>query len=104
MGKTLRTAQAVIRDMDNFLERSVNLYLTNINTLAKQFTPVRTGRAQRGWRVSRDFKLGRGGQIDNKVPYIGILDGAVTDNAGRRRGPIFEPAAQRALYMTRRSN
>jgi len=104
MGKTLRSAQAVIRDMDKFLEGSVSLYLKNINTLAKQLTPVRTGRAQRGWRITRDFKLGRGGQIENRVPYIAILDGAVRDNAGRTRGPIFEPAAQRAVYMTRRSN
>lgn len=104
MGKTLRSAKAVMSDMDKFLEGSVSLLLENINTQAKELTPVRTGRAQRGWRIARDFKFGRGATIENPVPYIGILDGAVKDNAGRKRGPIYAPAARKALYMTRRSN
>ena len=92
--KTLRSANAVIRDLNDSLERSVHTVVVKINTIAKDLTPVRTGRARRGWKLRDKFKLGRNRRtvIENRVPYIGILD---------RRVNIIKPAADRAVYTTR---
>lgn len=103
--KTLRSATAVQKDIRSFIERSVDLLTININELAQSLTPVRTGRARAGWKVIRKFKLGSERNIiENRVPYIGILDGVVPARGGKRRGPIIKPAVDRAVYMTRRSN
>jgi len=103
--KTLRSAAAVQQDIRTFFERSVEVLTININDVAKALTPVRTGRARAGWQLLRKFKLGSDRNIiENRVPYIGILDGVVPARGGKKRGPIVKPAVDRAVYMTRRSN
>ncbi len=92
--KVLRSAKAVNNSIGAWVERSVNLLAGVINTQAKTLTPVRTGRARRGWTVRDRFKLGRNARvIENLVPYIGILD---------RRINIIQQASDRAIYITRR--
>lgn len=102
--KTLRSIDDARRDIDRLLERSINRILDTALNIAKQKTPVLTGRAKRGWTRRNKYRVGanRITVIENRVPYIGILDGAYPDRSGRRRGPIFKPALDRALYMTRR--
>ena len=97
MAKTLRSVSAVMQDISRFIESSVEAVKKEAINIAKDLTPVKTGRAKRGW-IRRDyFKLGQGRKtiIENRVPYIGILD---------KRRPIIKPALDRAVYMTRRSN
>lgn len=98
MAKTLHSVSAVMRDITRFMERSVDAVIKESINTAKSLTPVRTGRAQRGWTKRDYLKLGSSTRtivIENRVPYIGILD---------RRNPIIKPAIDRAVYMTRRSN
>ena len=64
----------IVKHMTSSLERSVDRMLTEINNSIKSITPVRTGRARRGWRYSPRFRLGKGGAIHNSVPYINRLD------------------------------
>ena len=40
-------------------------------TLVKRFTPIKEGRARRGWRLQRGPKTNK---ITNNVPYIGLLE------------------------------
>lgn len=88
----------IINHMTDSLERHLNDVFEEINTLAKQGTPVRTGRAQRGWRVN-NYSLGRTATvIDNRVPYIGILDKGSSRQAPRG---IVEPAIEQ---LRRRTN
>ena len=97
MAKTLHSVSAVMTDIARFIESSVEAVKIEAINIAKDLTPVNTGRARRGW-VRRDkFKLGQSRKtiIENQVPYIGILD---------KRRPIIKPATDRAVYMTRRSN
>lgn len=93
MAKTLRSANLVFQDILDFHERSVDATTDEINTMAAKETPVRTGRAQRGWRARR-YQGRTSIVIENRVPYIGILD---------RRKPLYNPAAAAALAK-RRSN
>ena len=46
--------------------------------LVKQFTPIKEGRARRGWRLQRGRKTNR---IINNVPYIGLLEKGRTKQA-----------------------
>lgn len=102
--KTVRSLDEVDRDIKRFLERTVNAIIDEALKLAKSTTPVRTGRAKRGWKRRNNYTKGssRLTVIENMVPYIGILDGAVPARGGGRRGPIMKPALDRALYITRR--
>jgi len=102
--KTVRTIDEVERDIKRIFERTVNAIIDQALTLAKDKTPVRTGRAKRGWTRRNNFRAGsnRLTVIENMVPYIGVLDGAVPARGGGRRGPIMKPALDRAVYITRR--
>ena len=102
--KTLRSVDAIERDIKRVLERSVNAIIADALNIAKNTTPVRTGRAKAGWKRRAQFSVRKSRQIviENMVPYIGILDGAVPARGGGRRGPIMKPALDRAVYITRR--
>lgn len=89
---TLRSAKAVFIDIERFVERSVTHVTRDINKLAKQKTPVRTGRARRGWTIRDKYKRGRTIILQNLVPYIGVLDS---------RKKIIKPSADRAVYIAR---
>lgn len=97
MAKTLRSADKVFQDITKFFGRSVEAVKDEAINIAKSLTPVRTGRARRGWKKRDKFKLGKNRLtlLENRVPYIGVLD---------KRNPIIRPATDRAVYMTRRSN
>lgn len=102
--KTVRSLDEAERDIKRILERTVNAVIDEALNIAKSNTPVRTGRAQRGFKRRNNYRAGssRTTVIENMVPYIGVLDGAVPARGGGRRGPIMQPALERALYITRR--
>ena len=66
------------------VEQSIKKVNTSlVNTLlveAKKSTPIRQGRARRGWRVERK---GKNTHIVNRVPYIGQLERGRSQQAPR---------------------
>ena len=52
-------------------DRLLNTFADNVLTVAKSNTPIDTGKARRGWRKR---KSRNGYNIDNRVPYVGLLD------------------------------
>ena len=80
----------ILQDIGRTFERVVDDLLEDINTIAKSETPVKTGRAQKGWRYSRRYSLNYNGRvIQNQVPYIGILD---------KREAILHTAIRESLF------
>lgn len=65
----------IVNDIRRTFERTVDTLFRDINIHVAKRTPVRTGRARRGWLKTRVFNLGYSGAIvENTVPYIGLLD------------------------------
>jgi hypothetical protein len=76
-------AKVIFNHMTDTLDDELGLFIERINREVQDITPVRTGTAQRGWHITNKF--GRGSLsvynnfgsisiIENKVPYIGLLD------------------------------
>ena len=75
MAKRFTRASVVFRDIVDSVERSVNLFIRQLNIEVARLTPIRTGTARRGWRVIGEYKLrGNTRVIENRVPYIGLLE------------------------------
>ncbi len=58
-------------DLRAKFENKVRQVTKELETALKNFTPVRTGRAQAGWRATSN-KLS--GAISNSVPYVQYLE------------------------------
>tara|TARA_R100001510_G_C7456056_1_gene78730 strand:+ start:82 stop:381 length:300 start_codon:yes stop_codon:yes gene_type:complete len=75
------------------VEQSIKKVNTSlVNTLlveAKKSTPIRQGRARRGWRVERQ---GTNTRVVNRVPYIGTLERGRSKQAPRG---ILRPTVQK---------
>ena len=75
------------------VEQSIRQVNTNLaKTLlieAKKQTPIRQGRARRGWRIERQ---GTNTKVVNRVPYIGTLERGRSKQAPRG---ILTPTVQR---------
>jgi hypothetical protein len=72
-----RSGQAAYADIKDQLNAVVNHFLDDFFNEVKDTTPVREGRAKRGWRKRSKYDITRSGSqavIENRVPYIGILD------------------------------
>jgi mRNA-degrading endonuclease RelE of RelBE toxin-antitoxin system len=68
-------ASSIKRDIRAKFQRAVNSFFEELNTSSSKITPIRTGRARRGWRKSGKYRIGDSGvMIENQVPYIGLLD------------------------------
>ena len=90
-------AQRVTNSLNRDLAKAVRLVSKDLLESLKKFTPVKTGRARRGWKES---KLGRFKyRIDNKVPYIERLDDGYSKQQPRG---ISRPALRRVIAKTRR--
>lgn len=69
------SAKTIFDHIETTLERVVDDLFKELNTIAKSETPVKTGRAQKGWRYTRRYSMSYSGTlIENRVAYIGILD------------------------------
>lgn len=60
-----------INDLKRDRDRLLNTFADEVLAVAKANTPIDTGKARRGWRKRRSR---RGFNIDNRVPYVGLLD------------------------------
>jgi hypothetical protein len=81
-----------IRQVETDFNKHVASVADQLQTEAKSFTPVRTGRAQAGWK-----KFDREGNFEvyNTVPYIDYLDRGTKKMPAANRGlGIVQPAIQ----------
>jgi len=92
---TFTKANDVINHIDSSIVIAIDNLLEDIKDDIKELTPVRTGRAQRGWRYTPKYKRYYSGKIiSNSVPYITFLDkGSSRQN---RRG-IVQPAINKHI-------
>tara|TARA_X000001382_G_scaffold55681_1_gene38143 strand:- start:1096 stop:1413 length:318 start_codon:yes stop_codon:yes gene_type:complete len=95
----VKTMRSLKKDRDSLLDNFAN----DVVKTAKSNTPVDTGKARRGWRKRRSRN---GYNIDNRTPYVGLLD--FDDSLGRprsRQAPdgIIKPTVK-ATRLTRRLN
>ncbi len=89
-------AQRVTESLNRDLAQAVRLVSKDLLTAVKKFTPVKTGRARRGWKES---KLGRFKyRVDNKVPYINRLDDGYSKQSPRG---ISRPAFREVIAKPR---
>ena len=62
-----KTMRSLKKDRDSLL----NDFAEDVLKEAKANTPIDTGKARRGWRKRRSRN---GYNIDNRTPYVGLLD------------------------------
>jgi hypothetical protein len=95
-----RTSKGTMKELYSEVNRELDRFFDALNTEAKALTPVKTGRAKRGWRRAGNASIGQGATtevvITNPVPYIAVLD-----KGSSRQAPqgMFEPALKK---VTRR--
>ena len=101
MAKRFTKANVVFRDIIVTVERSVNLFLGQLNRDVARATPKRSGTAQRGWRKIADYKVGRTTTvIENRVPYIGLLEMGYSKQAPRGMlGPVLNRLTRRTYRL-----
>jgi len=87
----------VAADLNRELDQTVRQISQEYFGLVKDKTPVRTGRAKRGWRLKKQRQFVY--NVNNRVPYIGRLDEGSSKQAPRG---MTRPAAREVLRTTRR--
>jgi hypothetical protein len=87
----------VIKRLDQEIGRDFNQTVDQLLINLKRETPVATGTAQRGWRkTKRKAEFEEGPVIENRVPYIDILEQGHSDQAPRG---IIGPAMKRTRRL-----
>ena len=67
--------KTISKDLNRSLERAIDSLISDINTDARDITPVKSGFARSQWRRTGSYRIGDTGVIvENRAPYIGILD------------------------------
>jgi hypothetical protein len=87
----------VAADLNRELDQTVRQISQDYFDLVKEKTPVRTGRARRGWRLKKQRELSY--SVNNRVPYVGRLDEGYSKQAPRG---MTRPAAREVLRTSRR--
>ena len=87
----------VAADLNRELDQTVRQISEDYFDLVKEKTPVRTGRARRGWRLKKQRELSY--SVNNRVPYVGRLDEGYSKQAPRG---MTRPAAREVLRTSRR--
>lgn len=87
----------VATDLNRELDQIVRLISQDYLDTVKVKTPVRSGRARKGWRLTKKRKLNY--EVTNRVPYIGRLDEGYSQQAPRG---MTRPAAREVLNRARR--
>ena len=94
-----RNSKAAYADIEDSLNAVVNHFLDDFYTEVKRTTPVREGRAKRGWKQKGKYDIARKGSqtvLENQVPYIGILDEGSSSQAPRgMTDPAFRKLSKR---------
>ena len=95
-----KSSRGTMRELYSEVNRELDQFFDALNTEAKALTPVKTGRAKRGWRRTGKPTIGQGATTDvvitNPVPYIAVLDKGSSKQAPQG---MFEPALKK---VTRR--
>lgn len=95
-----KSAKGSMKELYTEVNRELDQFFDALNTEAKALTPVKSGRARRGWRRSGSASIGQGATtevvIKNPVPYIAVLDRGSSKQAPQG---ILEPALKK---VTRR--
>ena len=83
--------KVIFNDIEETLERATIDVIEEINTIAKDKTPIGdTRKAYDGWRTVGKYKLGASmNVIHNKTPYIKILDDGRSFRDGQMRGSVY---------------
>ena len=87
----------VAADLKKEIDQSVRLISNDYFGLVKDKTPVKTGRARKGWRIKKQKQFSY--RVSNRVPYIGRLDDGYSKQAPRG---MTQPAAGEVLRTSRR--
>ncbi|MAO23324.1 MAG: hypothetical protein CMJ25_21435 [Phycisphaerae bacterium] len=99
MGRKFRTASAASNSITKSLNSIVNHFLDDFFDEVKKTTPVRKGQAKRGWRKRNKYDIDRKGKttvMENRVPYIGLLDEGASRQAPRgMTDPAFRKLSKR---------
>ena len=99
MARKFRTPGAASKSITNSLNSIVNHFLDDFFDEVKRTTPVRKGRAKNGWRKNNKYNIDRKGStkvMENKVPYVGLLDEGASRQAPRgMTDPAFRKLSKR---------
>ncbi len=87
----------VAADLNKEIDQTVRLISQDYFGLVKDKTPVKSGRAKRGWKMKKQKKFSY--RVSNRVPYIGRLDEGYSKQAPRG---MTRPAAGEVLRTSRR--
>jgi len=87
----------VAADLNRELDQTVRLISQDYFDLVKDKTPVKSGRAKRGWRLKKQRQFAY--EVRNQVPYISRLDEGYSKQAPRG---MTRPAAREVLNRARR--
>jgi len=71
----------VAADLNKEIDQTVRLISQDYFGLVKDKTPVKSGRAKRGWKMKKQKKFSY--RVSNRVPYIGRLDEGYSKQAPR---------------------
>lgn len=87
----------VAADLNKEIDQTVRLISQDYFGLVKDKTPVKSGRAKRGWKIKKQNKFSY--RVSNRVPYIGRLDEGYSKQAPRG---MTRPAAGEVLRTSKR--
>ena len=87
----------VAADLNKEIDQTVRLISQDYFGLVKDKTPVKSGRAKRGWKMKKQKKFSY--RVSNRVPYIGRLDEGYSKQSPRG---MTRPAAGEVLRTSRR--
>tara|TARA_S200002703_G_scaffold114700_2_gene100218 strand:+ start:4849 stop:5160 length:312 start_codon:yes stop_codon:yes gene_type:complete len=87
----------VAADLNRELDQTVRQISQDYFDRVKAKTPVRSGRARKGWRLKKQRQFAY--EVRNRVPYIGRLDEGYSKQAPRG---MTRPAAREVLNQARR--
>lgn len=91
-----KTSRQAMRDLLKEVNQDLGQFFDSLNNELAAGTPVASGRARRGWRVTGNPQIGSGAitrvVIQNPVPYIAVLDQGTSRQAPNG---IVEPAVRR---------
>lgn len=84
---------ATQRALNTGLKQAVAQLAADVHQNLRQHTPVRTGRARKGWRTTTTDKSF---VSENRVPYVGYLDAGTPKMKPANQGHgIVTPAIQK---------
>lgn len=89
-------SKKAIAGIQKGIDQAVRSIATDVFKTIKRLTPVRSGRARRGWRLEKRSNAHY--KVHNRVPYINRLDGGYSQQA---RNGMTRPAISEVLSRNR---